>query len=36
VVHIMATVQLRNPTERRAYTTAARVRGRPRWRPCAP
>jgi hypothetical protein len=35
VVHIMATVQLRRP-KGAPTTTAARVRGRPRWRRCAP
>ena len=35
VLHIMATVQLRNPTTRAApTTTGARPRARPRWRPC--
>ena len=34
VLHIMATVQLRNDTEGRAYYDRARPTARPRWKPC--
>ena len=34
VLHIMATVQLRNPTEAVPTTTDAKPRARPRWKPC--
>ena len=34
-LHIMATVQLRNPTEGRPTSTARRPAARPRWKPCA-
>lgn len=34
VLHIMATVQLRNPTEGRANTTAAKLTARRRWSRC--
>ena len=36
VLHIMATVQLRNPTEGRAITTARSPPGSPPTKPCAP
>jgi transposase len=35
VLHIMATVQLRNPTEGRAYFDRKKRPARPRWKPCA-
>ena len=35
-IHIMATVQLRNPTEGRAYFDRRKPTGRPPWKPCAP
>jgi transposase len=34
VLHIMATVQLRNPTEGRAFFDRTKTRARPRTRPC--
>ena len=34
-LHIMATVQLRNPGPGRTYSTAARPKARPPWKPCA-
>ena len=36
VLHIMATVQLRNPTEGRAYYDRAKPTARRRWNRCAP
>ena len=36
VLHMMATVQLRNRTTGANTSTAARPTGRPRWKPCAP
>jgi transposase len=35
VLHIMATVQLRNPTEGRAYFDGKKAAGKPRWKRCA-
>jgi transposase len=36
VLHIQATVQLRNPPTGGSTSTAAARRARPRWRPCGP
>jgi transposase len=36
VLHVMAIVQPRNPTEGRAYFDAKKAAGKPRWRPRAP
>ncbi|XNL82701.1 IS110 family transposase [Actinomadura madurae] len=36
VLHIMATVQLRNPTENGPTSTARQSRARPRWKRCGP
>ena len=35
VLHFMATVQLRNPTEGRAYFDRTKAEGKPRTKPCA-